>query len=298
MTALQEHSVARTSPRRFVTGDGVGLRVVESGPARAAVTVVLAHCWTLDHTVWDDVVSALGPEVRVLRYDHRGHGRSAAAHGTATIDRLADDLAELIRERVPAGKVVLAGHSLGGMTIMALAERHPELVRERVGGVALVATSTGRLLGFSPRTSKLFLAAENWAGLRTARRDPRRRALPPVLLRAGLRRTLFGTSVRREDVDKVIAQMARAHPASMAGFRGQILRHSRLAALDVFRELPAAVLVGDADRLTPVGHARAMARALPRAGFAVFPGVGHMVPVERADEVAELIAGLVGEVAK
>lgn len=297
VTTARERAAIRASPRRFVTGDGVGLRVVESGPAQAPVTVVLAHCWTLDHTVWDGVVDALGPGVRVLRYDHRGHGRSAAAPaGTATIDRLADDLAELITERVPTGNVVLAGHSLGGMTIMALAERHPELVRARVGGLALVATSTGRLVGFRPRTAKLFLAAENWAGLRTARRDPRRRPLPPVLLRAGLRRTLFGTSARREDVDKVITQLAMAHPASMAGFRGQILRHSRLAALDVFRELPSAVVVGDADRLTPVGHARAMARALPDAGFVLFPGVGHMVPVERADELAELIAGLVGEV--
>lgn len=297
MTALEERRVVKASPRRFVTSDGIGLRVVESGPPRAPVTVVLSHCWTCDNTEWDAVVDALGPQVRVLRYDHRGHGRSAAAPpGTATIDRLADDLAELVESRAPVGKLLLAGHSLGGMTIMALAERHPELARDRVGGIALVATSTGRLLGLGPRSSSLFLAAENWAGLRTARRDPRRRGGPAVLLRAGLKRTLFGPGVRRADVDSVLRQMAMAHPASMAGFRGSILRHSRFDALKAFSELPSAVLVGGADRLTPVGHARAMARALPLADFSVFPGVGHMVPMERAAEVADRLADLLRKV--
>jgi len=84
--------------------------------------------------------------VRVLRYDHRGHGGSAASpRGTANIDQLGDDLAALLRERVPTGKIVLVGHSIGGMSIMALAERHPELVAERVSGVAFVATSSGGL---------------------------------------------------------------------------------------------------------------------------------------------------------
>ncbi|WP_425458456.1 alpha/beta fold hydrolase, partial [Amycolatopsis rhizosphaerae] len=127
---------------RFLTGDGTALHVRATGPEDAPVTLVLAHAWTQDHTEWDPVLPLLPPQARVLRYDHRGHGGSAPARpGTATVAQLADDLAELIAERVPSGRVVLAGHSMGGMTVMALAERHPELVRLRVAGVALIATS-------------------------------------------------------------------------------------------------------------------------------------------------------------
>jgi len=141
------------SPGRFVTGDGAVLSVAESGPADSAVTLVLVHGWTQDHRTWDFVLPHLDPGVRVLRYDLRGHGGSSPARpGGATIARLADDLAELIAARVPEGPLVLAGHSMGGMTLMVLAERHPALVGSRLAGAAFVATSSGDMdrltLGF------------------------------------------------------------------------------------------------------------------------------------------------------
>jgi pimeloyl-ACP methyl ester carboxylesterase len=126
--------------------DGTALHVeVEGGPA-APVTVVLAHGWTVDARTWGPVASALaGPGARVVRYDHRGHGRSSAVDpATMTLDQLADDLAELVAAVAPTGPLVLAGHSMGGMTIMALAERHPDVVA-RTAGVGLVATAAGGL---------------------------------------------------------------------------------------------------------------------------------------------------------
>ena len=133
----------------FPTADGTRLALHWQGPRNAALTVVLAHGWTLDSRAWGPVADPLayGPSgVRVLCYDHRGHGRSdPAPPGTTTIAQLADDLADLLRGAVE-GPVVLAGHSLGGMTIMGLAERHPELVAQRVVGAAFLATSCGNLM--------------------------------------------------------------------------------------------------------------------------------------------------------
>ena len=97
------------------------LNVVTSGDVSSDVTAVLLHGWTMDLTTWDRVAGALPG--RVVRYDVRGHGRSAG--GTGTISELADDLAAVLEEHVPSGRIVLAGHSLGGMTIMALAESRP-----------------------------------------------------------------------------------------------------------------------------------------------------------------------------
>src|SRR5205085_1418749 len=131
-----------TMSRHTVAGaDGVALDVTVEGAG--AVTVVLVHGWTLDSRAWGPVAAALAPSARVVRYDHRGHGRSAAVDpATMTIDQLADDLAVVIAAVAPDGPLVLAGHSMGGMTLMALADRHPGVLA-RVRGVALVATASG-----------------------------------------------------------------------------------------------------------------------------------------------------------
>jgi pimeloyl-ACP methyl ester carboxylesterase len=79
----------------------------------------------------------------VVSWDQRGHGRSGYGPGSASIERLGRDLRAVLDHIAPEGPVVLAGHSMGGMTIMALAAEHPELFGEYVVGVVLVATSAG-----------------------------------------------------------------------------------------------------------------------------------------------------------
>ena len=61
-----------------------------------------------------------------------------------TIDQLGRDLKAVIDAAAPEGPLVLVGHSMGGMTVMALADQYPELIRDRVVGVAFVGTSCGR----------------------------------------------------------------------------------------------------------------------------------------------------------
>lgn len=280
---------------RFVTSDGTALHVndIGSGP----LTVVLAHGWTLDHTSFDRVVEAL-PGVRILRYDHRGHGGSAPApRGTATIAQAADDLAELIAERVPDGPIVFAGHSMGGMTAMAFAQRHPELFASRIAAVALIATSCGGLadgtLGLPKWLAKRVAAGERRINGRLAKTSRKSLLRNPRTARHGLRWLLFGTQPRKADVLATAVQVGRCHPASMAGFRLSLNEHERHAALAAFRDIPVVVAAGGADRLTPVPHARRIAAELPNAKLVLYPGAGHMLPYERDLDVASLLAGLV-----
>jgi pimeloyl-ACP methyl ester carboxylesterase len=107
-------SVQARERTHFRTADGTRLHVRDEGSdVIGAPNVVLLHGWTQDLTCWDRVVQTMltaGRDARVLRYDHRGHGRSVPARpGTATLETLADDLAELLAERAPEGPVVLAG---------------------------------------------------------------------------------------------------------------------------------------------------------------------------------------------
>ncbi|WP_019853263.1 alpha/beta fold hydrolase [Actinopolyspora mortivallis] len=283
----------------LTTSDGVGLAVEESGSPDAAVTVVLIHGWTLTRHTWDRVAERLpgsvDGSVRIVRFDHRGHGDSdAAPTGTAEIARCADDLAELITEHVPTGPIVLAGHSMGGMTIMALAERHPRLMAERVHGVALVATSSGDLvapdLGLPKSVASVFNAGERALRSALARSTRRRVGSRSAWMRPGLRWLLFGSGADRADVAASAEWVARCHPASFAGFRESLAAHERAHVLAEFPRVPTVVLVGLSDRLCPFPHARVMSERLPHADLFVYAGAGHMLPLERDDEVTGRIA--------
>ncbi|GAA4612909.1 alpha/beta fold hydrolase [Saccharopolyspora hordei] len=300
-------TISQTTAEEFTTSDGARLRVVEEGPVDAPVTVVFVHGWTLTKHTWDRVAAGLpkaaGTEVRTLRYDLRGHGDSdPAGPGAATIERCADDLAELLAALVPSGPVVLAGHSMGGMTIMALAERHPELVAQRVAGVALVASSGGDLAEPGYRLpaalASLVNKGERAVRKRLAAARGRRLSSRPSLLRPGLRWLLFGTGADPADVAATAEWVAACHPANMAGYRESLAVHDRIAALAALRSVPTVVLSGTADRLTPHAHARRIADALPDAELLVYAGAGHMLPLERTAEVTGRIAGLIERAAR
>jgi pimeloyl-ACP methyl ester carboxylesterase len=286
---------------RFVTSDGVSLFVRESGPADAPVTLVLAHGWTLDHSSWDRMADAL-PSSRIVRYDHRGHGLSdPAPAGTATVAQAADDLAAVLAARVPSGRVVLAGHSMGGMAIMALAERHPALFASRIAGVAFVATSSGGLdritFGLPPWAASRAAAVEQRLNRRISRSHGISAGRSRVG-RAGLRWLLFGSRARPADVLATGTQVSRCDPASMVGFRASLSEHSRRSALAALSSLPVVVLAGGVDRLTSLPHARVIAAALPSASFVVYPGAGHMLPYERDVDVAGHVASLLALASK
>lgn len=288
----------------FTTADGTRLHVAEHGAADAEYTLILLHGWTLTRHSWqwviEDLLATSPVPLRVLSYDHRGHGSSdPAPTGTATIEQIADDLAELIEARVPTGPVVLAGHSMGGMTIMALAERHPDLVASRVAGAAFVATSSGGLRNLTfglPQPVASVIRRIERVAQRFERGTQQRtgtgggaaqegRKLPPPVLRW----LLFGERPALEMLTATVEWVAQCHPASMAGFRASLDEHERTAALAVLRDVPSVVLCGSGDRLCPEPHARVIVRELPRAELIIYGGAGHMLPLERHADVARQI---------
>lgn len=285
----------------FTLADGTVIAVQVCGPADAAATVVLHHGWTQDHTSWEDVAGLLAADLRVITYDARGHGRSdAGPRGSATIEQLADDLAEVVTELAPTGPIVLAGHSLGGPVLMAFAERHPDLFADRVAGAALVATSAagiGRdILGLPrPITTPMLMVAPTVLRLRTLSRARVNTHFPQVIaevVRIGLYAPGHATPRNRK---RTALQVARSHPETTAALAAAIIRDNRTEVLRAFDSIRTVVLAGTRDILTPIAHSRALAAALPNADFVVYPKAGHMLPYERASEVAAQIAALAGE---
>ncbi|TCC28846.1 alpha/beta hydrolase [Kribbella sindirgiensis] len=312
---LERSGVLRHS---LMAADGVRLNVEVTGPADAPVTVLLVHGWTCSTRSWHNQVEGLpqilGPDaVRVVTYDHRGHGRSEAAPaGTTRLDQLADDLVTVLDEVVGDGPVVYAGHSMGGMTLMAAADRYPELFGSRIRAAALVSTTSGHLtegaLGLptrlDPAAVRITPRVLNAVGRRvdrrataSARSSARQAAvLAARLQRPALRRVVFGKKPDPAEVDLFMADLAVVPGASYGGFFETMLEHDRGHALKVLDELPVEIMHGTRDRLLPPRHANRIAAQLPTARLWIYPGAGHMLMQERPRDVTHRLASLARKV--
>ncbi|MFE5619296.1 alpha/beta fold hydrolase [Streptomyces sp. NPDC056524] len=279
--------------------------------APAPVTVVFSHGYCLGQDSWHFQRDALRGLVRTVYWDQRSHGRSGRGVSQSgpdgvpvSIDQLGRDLKAVIDAAAPEGPLVLVGHSMGGMTIMALADRHPDLVRERVVGVAFVGTSAGRL-------------GEVNYGLPTAGVNAVRRVLPGVLkalgaqaelVERGRRATadLFAGLIKKysfssRDVDPAVARFAERMIEStpidvVAEFYPAFAEHDKAAALTAFLDVPVLALAGDRDLVTPSSHTEAIADLLPDAELVIVPDAGHLVMLEHPEAVTDRLADLLAKV--
>jgi pimeloyl-ACP methyl ester carboxylesterase len=290
--------------RRVVADDGVPLHVEEVGPERADVTVVLCHGYTQQLAVWHYQRLALAEAGvgKLVLWDQRSHGRSgrsSAAH--STIDQLGRDLRSVIDACAPTGHVVLVGHSMGGMTVMALADQQPELFGSRVTGVALVSTSTGKLASvtFGLPAAMQYVNGKVLPFLtRGMRGRPQLfeggRRLGTDLAFVATRRAAFGPDGVSPSLVEFVEKMTADTPVDViAEFYDTFMEHDKLEALGVLKGVETLVLIGSRDVITPVDHSRTIAAALPDAQLVVVEGAGHMVQLEKPDLVSQQLVALV-----
>lgn len=292
--------------RTVTTDDGVSLHVEVDGRENAPVTVVFAHGFTARLVEWELQRAALRARARLVFFDQRGHGRSASTPlPDATIGRTGRDLGQVLDAVVPTGPVVLAGHSMGGMSIMALARQRPELFGTRVVGALLLATSAGGLvetglLGWLVRVVRWLglLPLYLWGLQLVAPLLERFRRRGSAFGRWFTRRLLFG----RDDADpasvRVVQQLLEETPFPVsAAFYATFLDHDEKASLEVLRRIPVTVVAATHDRLTPAAHGRHIAEAIgPNADLVVVPGAGHSVNLTRPDVVDRAFLALLDRV--
>jgi non-heme chloroperoxidase len=255
------------------TRDGARLAAWEAG---SGPTVVLPHCWGCSHAIWIPVARRLVEAGHhVVLYDQRGHGASSRGTAPLSIETLADDLAAVLAARA-VDDAVLAGHSMGGMTIMALAAYHPDVLAQRARAIVLVATAAADLgtgAAVSERVAASILAS------------------PAVSLAlrstAGHRfvRGVFGADAGRADLDLTRTLFANTVPRVRAGFFTAMGTMNLLEGIATIG-IPTTVMVGSDDRLTAPARADQMVAAIPGARLVTLPGRGHMLPLEDPDAVA------------
>lgn len=289
----------RSAPLTVVADDGVPLHVeVDEADAAAASdgrpTLVFVHGYALNMDCWHFQRATYRGRFRCVFYDQRSHGRSGrSAKENATIDQLGSDLATVLEHVVPTGPVVLVGHSMGGMSILALAQRHPELFGPRVVGVGLVATTSGRLDPHTilvpgiPRQIGGRLALRVVAGLARGHQlvDHVRRAGKTFAVVATDQFAFGGHDVPEHYVEFVDDMLSQTPFEVLAEFFPSFSELDKADVLDGMASIPISVVCGTDDRMIPVEHSRRLHEALPGSTLVEVEGAGHMVLIERHAEV-------------
>ncbi|MFE2552899.1 alpha/beta fold hydrolase [Streptomyces sp. NPDC059355] len=271
-----------------VSADGARLHVEEHGD-EGAPAVVLAHGWTCSTAFWAAQIRELARDHRVIAYDQRGHGRSPAASRYGT-DALADDLVAVLGATLaPGERAVVAGHSMGGMTIMAAAGR-PEFA-EHTAAALLCSTGSARLVAEAlvvplrpgrvrTRITGAVLGARAPLG-----------PVTPVAKRV-LKYATMGPGSAPDKVE-ACARIVHACPTGVRHAWSEVLAGLDLEANLAELTVPTAVIGGKNDRLTPIVHARGLAAALPHCvGLTELTGMGHMTPIEAPEAVTDAVREL------
>jgi non-heme chloroperoxidase len=284
--AASRLAVPEGSEVRIPTADGGEVSATVAGD-EGGRTFVLVHGWTNDRRIWAPVGRILAERGhRVVLYDQRGHGSSRAGTDGLTIEALGADMAAVL-EHLDARDAIVAGHSMGGMAAQAFAIEHPDVLRERVAGVALVSTGCsdvgvsgprGRLAPFfvgSPGVSRLMSHA----------------LLGPVLVRNTMGRRATMTNLRA-----MHETFAGTDPAARRSFL------EAMTAMDFSKSLsgvdvPAVVVSGTRDQLVAHATTRRLAELINGARFEAMRDAGHMLPLERPDELVDILERLAKEAA-
>jgi pimeloyl-ACP methyl ester carboxylesterase len=264
---------------------------VETDPS--TLTVVFAHGYALNLDCWHFQRAGYRGLVRTVFYDQRSHGRSGRSReGHATIDQLAHDLKQVLDTTCPDGPVVLVGHSMGGMTIIALAEHYPELFGSRIAGVALISTTAGGLdphrilVPVLPSTIGGQLATRLVATMARGHRtvDGLRRAGRSV---ASVVTDLFafGDKVPASYVEFADSMLSGTPFEVVAEFFPQFANLDKFATVHALGAVPTTIICGTRDRMTSVGHSRKLHSMIPGSTLIECEGAGHLVVLERHDQV-------------
>lgn len=230
--------------------------------------LLLVHGFPLDSGMWEAQLEGLAGNAYMIAPDLRGHGRSDAPPGPYSMEQHADDLAALL-DYLGVRKAVVAGLSMGGYVTLAFWRRHPD----RVAGLALLDS---RASADTP---------EGRAG-RTATIERVRERGVEVLAEEMLPRMLSPENLSDERIAGRVREIVLRQPAEgMTGALAALREREDNAATLTSITVPAIVVVGEHDAITPPDVALAMAREIPNARPIVVANAGHMSPMENPEEV-------------
>ena len=283
------------------TPDGVPLAVREAGPVDAEVTMVFVHGFCLRMGAFyfqrTRLPNRLGPRIRMVFYDQRGHGRSgAAAPETYTLTQLGQDLESVLKEVAPRGVVLLVGHSMGGMTVLSHARQFPDQYGHRIVGAAIISSAAeglsrsplGEILK-NPALEAIRFTARSAPKLMHRGRNVSRSLIGPILRAAS-----YSDMQVSRNLDAFSQRMMNGTPIpTMVGFLDALEKHDETAGLWTLLKVPTLIACGDHDLLTPEEYSRKMAASLPLSELVIVGGASHLALLDKPEAINDGLVRLV-----
>jgi pimeloyl-ACP methyl ester carboxylesterase len=283
------------------TPDGVPLAVREAGPVDAEVTMVFVHGFCLRmgafHFQRTRLPDRLGPRVRMVFYDQRGHGRSGEGPPeTYTLTQLGQDLESVLKEVAPRGVVVLVGHSMGGMTVLSHARQFPDQYGGRIVGAAIISSAAegvtrsplGEILK-NPALEAFRFTARSAPKLMHRGRNVSRSLIGPILRAAS-----YSDLQVSRSLDAFSQRMMNGTPiATMVGFLEALEKHDETPGLWTLLKVPTLIASGDHDLLTPDEYSRKMAASLPQSELVIVTGASHLALLDKPEAINDGLVRLV-----
>jgi pimeloyl-ACP methyl ester carboxylesterase len=241
--------------------------------------------------------------LRQVFYDQRSHGRSSRSEAElCRIPQLADDLYQVLQEVAGDAPVIMIGHSMGGMTIMRLAQTRPELFGSQILGVALFSTSAGELLDHSPirgipgRTFHR-VAEPVMAGLnRIPELVAQGRRAGSDLGYVVTRRLAFGPEVPTSYVDFASEMLSQIPLEVVADYYPAFAELDEFRALEILSTVPTVVVGGENDVITPIEHTARIIDLLPKAEAIRVENCGHLGMIEKHEIFNDALDRLIDRV--
>lgn len=264
------------------------------------LTIIFAHGYALSMDEFHYQRRDLRHLARMAFYDQRGHGRSEkGTRESHNVQQLAVDLEQVIDTVAPTGPIILVGHSMGGMTVQALAAKRPDLFETRIKGVVLTCTSSGGVtevpLGLPSVIGKFIQGVAPQVTTALAGQQD----LVTKSLEAGsdltlllTRRYSFGSG-STPDLTAFVARMHGTTPIEVIGdFLSSFSQYNSEEALPTLSHVDTVVVGGTDDLLTPFSHSEKIASLIPNSELIEIPDTGHMLPLERYIELNEIITAV------
>lgn len=256
-----------------------GIQVHEDGQP-AGLPLVLIHGFPFDHTMWRPQIAALGSSHRILSYDVRGHGRSDAGDGQYSIEMFVDDLM-LVLDRLNVARAAVCGLSMGGYIALRAVERHPE----RFSALILCDTKSE--------------ADGNEAKVKRAAAAKAVKADGAANFAEGFVKGVLAESTlkNRPEIAAAVTGMIRSNtPLGIAGTLLALAGRTDTTEALKQMNLPALILVGEEDKLTPPSASEAMQKLLPQSELHVIPGAAHLSNLENPAIFNQKLSAFLGRI--
>ena len=237
--------------------------------------IIFIHGFPYDYSMWENQINALNDDYYCITYDVRGLGESYVGDGQYTMEFFVDDLFAVIKE-LKLNNPIICGLSMGGYIALRAVERD----QDKFSGLILCDTRSDA----DDNAGKLKRAANlnqiNTEGL--------------IKFTDQFVANCFAEETPKEQEKMFLTVLHKTHKQDPVGVKGCIIAIMSRTDTTPFLpqiKIPALVLVGSFDKLTPPPVMRAMADKISGSEFGIIPQAGHMSPLENPDAVNDLIIG-------